>query len=85
LGWEGTNWAKRLSNINVKANTSEFSLGTIKGDIINLNKLANILEQLFKRLLFPQFQWEPGYFNPLINSMDCSRIRVKERFPPAQH
>jgi len=47
--------------------------------------LANIFKQLFERLLLPQFKRKPSDFDPLIYSVDSSRVRIKIRFPPTQH
>jgi len=77
--------SKRLGDINIKADTSKFALRTIERNIINFDKMANILKQLFKRLLLPQFQRESSNFDPLVNPLDSSRIRIKERFPLTKH
>jgi len=47
--------------------------------------LANIFKQLFERLLLPQLKRKPSDFDPLVYSVDSSRVRIKIRFPPTQH
>jgi len=53
---DGQTTPKRLSYVNVKANSGVFAFGPVKCNIIDSNKMTNMLEKLFQGFFFPQFK-----------------------------
>jgi len=53
---DGQTTPKRLSDVDVKANSGVFAFGPIEGNIVNSNKVTNMLEKLFQGFFLPQFK-----------------------------
>jgi len=76
---------KRLSNIDVHTHPSKATLLPQKGIMINSNHIPNGLKKLNKSVFSPKLPRQTRDTNPLINSFNRGRIRIKVRHPRTQH
>uniref|UniRef100_A0A7C9CZD3 Uncharacterized protein n=1 Tax=Opuntia streptacantha TaxID=393608 RepID=A0A7C9CZD3_OPUST len=72
---------KRSSDVNINTYPSKFAFKAMKSVLVSTGNDPNILKQNRKSLQFLKLLRQPRGTNPLINSLNGSRIGLKENNP----